>query len=99
MKPLHKLPWRELEIRSQEMFGRVRVRDYVGQDARKNVFTKREAVEEFKRDVLPDVRATYEQDGQIDRCARCEAWNNWTDGLCKLGRITPEQYATWVSPW
>jgi len=60
--------------------------------------TKREAVIEFKRDILPLVRETYEQDGRVDRPARAEAWNNWTDALCKDKRITPKQYETWGHP-
>ena len=28
-----------------------------------------------------------------------EAWNNWTDALCKDGRITTEQYEEWDNPF
>lgn len=28
-----------------------------------------------------------------------EAWNNYTDGLCKEGRITLRQYETWTNPF
>ena len=61
--------------------------------------TKREALAIFKADVLPGVRAQYEQDGRTDTPARCEAWNNWTDALCKDRQITLKQYETWTNPF
>lgn len=63
--------------------------------------TLNEAIAEFKRDVLPLVKLRFEQSGygSVDVIARREAWNNWTDGLCKLGRITQEQYDTWEGPY
>jgi len=61
--------------------------------------TRAEAILEFKADVLPGVRAEYEKDGQVDAPARREAWNNWTDALCKEGRITRQQYETWEGPF
>lgn len=35
----------------------------------------------------------------LDKIARWEAWNNFTDMLCKDGQITDHQYSTWVSPF
>lgn len=49
--------------------------------------------------ILPTIRAKFERDGRIDRPARAEAWNNWTDGLCKAGVITQRQYDTWSNPF
>ena len=60
--------------------------------------TKEKATKEFKEQVLPYVRAQYEQDGKRDAIARREAWNNWTDGLCKDRRITSWQYDNWTHP-
>ena len=60
--------------------------------------TKREAEREFKEHILPFVRESYEQDGRADWVARREAWNNWTDSLCKDGQITSHQYNTWLHP-
>jgi hypothetical protein len=60
--------------------------------------TKEEAVAIWRREILPAVRQRYEQDGRIDRPARAEAWNNWTDELCKAGQITMRQYETWTHP-
>jgi hypothetical protein len=57
--------------------------------------TKSEAIEEFKADVLPVVVAKY---GTGDKPALAEAWNNWTDALCKEGRITLWQYENWTHP-
>lgn len=35
----------------------------------------------------------------IDIPKRDQAWNDFTDGLCKEGRITSKQYSTWTHPW
>ena len=53
--------------------------------------TRREALIEFKRYILPFVRTN-------DKPARAEAWNNFTDALCKSGRISIQQYETWGHP-
>ena len=60
--------------------------------------TKAQAVAEFKEWVLPAIREKYEQDGKRDVIARSEAWNNFTDALCKEERITAKQYETWDHP-
>lgn len=60
--------------------------------------TKREAEKLFCEDILPGVKEQYEQDGIRDLPARCEAWNNWTDMLCKEGQITEKQYMHWRQP-
>lgn len=59
--------------------------------------TKKEAIQEFK-ELYP--RDTFVNPyGFIDKVARNEAWNNFTDYLCKEGRITLKQYETWTHPW
>ena len=60
--------------------------------------TKRQAVAQFKEYVMPGIREAYEQDGRMDRVARREAWNNYTDMLCKDREISPRQYDTWTHP-
>jgi rubredoxin len=62
-------------------------------------------VERFKDEVLPMVRKIYERplgeydrDGRIDTVARSEAWNNWTDSLCKEGVISAHAYENWDQP-
>lgn len=60
--------------------------------------TKKQAVTEFKETVLPAIREAYEQDGRRDVVARSEAWNNYTDMLCKDRLITTHQYNTWSHP-
>jgi len=58
--------------------------------------TKWEAVKIFKAEVLPEIDAQY---GKDDIPAKRTAWNNWTDALCKEGRITAKQYDEWVGPF
>ena len=57
-----------------------------------------EAVERFKEHVLPYVRECHERDGVPDWPARREAWNNWTDSLCKDYEISDWQYENWSQP-
>jgi len=49
-----------------------------------------ELAERFDESVLPHVIAQY---GADDKPAISEAFNNWSDGLCKDGEIHPEQYS------
>jgi len=62
------------------------------------VMTHSQAINEFELFVLPYVIEHYEQDGIPDIPARSEAWNNWTDGLCKDNQISDWQYANWSQP-
>ena len=62
------------------------------------MFTKSEAVAEFKREGLQAVAVMYEIDGNPDWPARREAWNSYTDALCKAGVITEHQCDTWTHP-
>lgn len=57
--------------------------------------TKQQAVAQFKDEILPYVIERY---GPTDKPARSEAWNDWTDSLCKNGEITMRQYETWATP-
>jgi hypothetical protein len=59
------------------------------------VMTWKQACEDFENHVLPYTIEAYEQDGQPDWPARREAWNNWTDSLCKDGQISDWQYNNW----
>jgi hypothetical protein len=52
------------------------------------------AVQEFLATVLPGV---VKQFGS-DKDAIAEAWNVYTDGLCRDGRITAKQFETWDHP-
>ena len=63
-----------------------------------NVLLREDAVTEFNEFILPLVREQHEQDGEPDTCARSEAWNNWTDSLCKDRRISDWQYENWTHP-
>lgn len=59
----------------------------------------REVLADFRENVLPMVKAQYEQDGKRDSIARREAFNDHTDALCKDRRITAKQYETWGNPY
>lgn len=61
--------------------------------------TKKQALQQFREHVLPSIRAAYEQDGKVDAVARREAWNNYTDALCKDRQITAKQYESWDNPF
>ena len=56
------------------------------------------AVLDFETFVLPLIQDRYEQDGEPDYIARSEAWNDWTDSLCKDQVISDWQYANWSQP-
>ena len=55
-----------------------------------------DAVAEFQETIEPLVVAQY---GRDDDVALREEFNNWTDYLCKDGRITANQYNTWSNPY
>jgi len=57
------------------------------------ITSQREARKIFNEEVKPAVVAHY---GKNDRPALDEAWNNWTDMLCKEGRISSRAYDTWT---
>jgi len=59
---------------------------------------KKQAVQEFKDNVLPLIQEQYEQDGIPDWPARREAWCNFTDYLAKDGQITARQDYNWTYP-
>ena len=63
-----------------------------------SVMTRDQAIEDFITTVLPAVVEEYEQDGIIDGPARREAWNNFTDSLCKNELISDWQYNNWSQP-
>ena len=51
------------------------------------------AVETFTHTELPAIKATYEQDGEIDGPARREGFSNWVDYLKKSNRISDYEAA------
>ena len=63
-----------------------------------NVKLWSDAVDEFNTFVLPFVKSNFEQDGEPDWVARREAWNNFTDMLCKNLDISDWQYENWSQP-
>ena len=62
--------------------------------------TKAQAIAEFREFILPSIRKSESQYGNgTDETMRREEWNNYTDSLCKDGRITSHQYNTWTGPF
>ena len=60
-----------------------------------SVMTWEQACEQFASELLPHMQTIYEQDGVPVWPARREAWNNWTESLCKNGQISDWQYENW----
>ena len=58
--------------------------------------TKKQAFREFSELYPPE---TFRRRGGVDHPMRNEAWNNYTDHLCKDGQITAKQYHNWAGPW
>ena len=56
---------------------------------------KREVTKMFKERVLPTLKSI---DDTPDYPARREAWNDFTDQLCKGGMISYRKYETWGHP-
>ena len=54
--------------------------------------TKKQALEQFRSELKP-----YIPKGDVP--AIREAWNNYTDSLCKDRLITEKQYETWTNPF
>jgi len=61
-------------------------------DTMKTKLTKAQALQTFRQEILPHIPSH-------DRVAKCEAWNNYTDSLCKTGQITLHQYESWNNPF
>ena len=59
--------------------------------------TKKQALTVFK----DELKVNQESYNLIvkDKVALREAWNNYTDSLCKDGLITERQYETWANPF
>lgn len=57
---------------------------------------KEQAIKLFKEEILPIIIKEY---GKDDKPAISEAWNNFTDALCKDGEITQHQYNIWTNPF
>lgn len=51
-----------------------------------------------KQQALKMFRETYTGNPK-DTVMKCEAWNNFTDALCKDKQITLKQYESWTNPF
>lgn len=58
----------------------------------KRRMTKADALDYFRKYIKPHIP-------KGDKVAIREAWNNYTDSLCKDGDITLKQYETWDNPF
>tara|TARA_Y100001951_G_C11198349_1_gene215637 strand:- start:540 stop:716 length:177 start_codon:yes stop_codon:yes gene_type:complete len=56
--------------------------------------TKKEVLKTFK-----ELHQEWLKENRFDYVAKREAWNNWTDSLCKDGKITSWQYENWSQPF
>jgi len=65
----------------------------------KRFLTKREVIDLFRTTVLPGIRLKYEQDGKIDKVARREEWNNFTNMLNEDGLLSDYAYDNWAYPY
>ena len=61
--------------------------------------TKQQALKVFKDTLKEEIRLGYWTYSKSDVNAVREAWNNYTDGLCKSGYISERQYDTWTNPF
>lgn len=52
----------------------------------------------FLDNILPSVCDLQEPEGEIDRLARRDAWNDIVDGMVLRGRLPPEAQE-WEAPW
>jgi len=73
-------------------------RNQPGDSSLSTVITRDEAIIRFETELLPLIIEEFEQDGVPDIPARSEAFNNWTDALCKNGEISEWQYNNWTHP-
>jgi len=48
----------------------------------------------YRTEILPDIISTYESDGQMDKPARAEAWNNTVDAFIEDG-VLPADAGNW----
>lgn len=54
--------------------------------------TKKQAIKDFREFLLPSIPNN-------DTSAKREAWNNYTDALCKSRFINLRQYENWTNPF
>ena len=61
--------------------------------------TKKNALATFKEELASMIESGAWTYSKTDVTAKREAWNNFTDSLCKDGLITDRQYDTWGNPF
>lgn len=61
--------------------------------------TKKAALTVFKEEMALAKQGGGWNYGDKDSVAKREAWNVYTDSMCKDGLITERQYETWSNPF
>jgi hypothetical protein len=60
------------------------------------MMNKKDALRLFREEVLPNIIKQY---GKDDKPAQSQAWNDFTDALCKDKQITMKQCESWTNPF
>lgn len=60
--------------------------------------TKKEFLDWFRSEILPEVKAQFEQDNRIDYPARRESWINLIDSMIQDNEL-PKKAENWSCPW
>lgn len=74
----------------------VRFRVFYKGQSNRGMATKAAALQQFRYNWKVSTKGTQWAD---DVVAKREAWNNYTDSLCKEGYITSKQYHNWTNPF
>jgi len=65
----------------------------------KSVYTRDQAIDIFIATVMPSIiQNECSRGSTFDGPMRREAWNDWTDSLCKANQISDWQYNNWTQP-
>ena len=89
------LVWFSVEFYAGELSGFIQSTDeWEKMEALENDPSTEDLHARFDAEILPHVKEQYEQDGIPDVPARSEAFNDWTDALCKDGEISDQLYSS-----
>lgn len=61
--------------------------------------TKKQAVQYYEKEILPEIVNRYELDGVPDIPARRSAWNAFIDSIVQCGHVTEETADRWSKPY
>ena len=60
--------------------------------------TKKQAIQQYEKEVLPEIVNRFEFDGVPDIPARRSAWNDLIDSYIKSGYVPEERAECWSKP-